>query len=248
MKGSTNGDASQPSRPDRPALSGAIRTHLGDHLRAAYAASRQTPPSANLADLLARLEGVLAAAQGRDEQAFRAGLLDAAPSLHSFAISLTRNPTTADDLVQDTLLRAWRSRGSFKVGTNLGAWLFTIMRNAFYSVHRKHAREVADSDGDHAARLTSLPEQGGHLDLQDVQAALGRLAPTMREALMLVAVENVSYEEAATILNCRIGTVKSRVWRARDQLANMLGYTGAEIGADHLTLSAIGSDGVAAGL
>ncbi|WP_375455800.1 sigma-70 family RNA polymerase sigma factor [uncultured Methylobacterium sp.] len=245
-KGPTDGRVSQPL-PDLPALSDAIRAHLGEHLKSTYAVSLQAPPPGHIADLLVRLEGVLAAAQGCDETAFRAGLLEAAPSLHSFAISLTRNPTTADDLVQDTLLRAWRSRGSFKAGTNLGAWLFTIMRNAFYSVHRKHAREVADSDGDHAARLTSLPEQAGHLDLQDVQAALGRLSAPMREALILVAVENVSYEEAAAILNCRIGTVKSRVWRARDQLAHMLGYTGAEVGADHLTLSAIGGDGLGMG-
>ncbi|TXM71241.1 sigma-70 family RNA polymerase sigma factor [Methylobacterium sp. WL12] len=232
---------------EAPKLSDAIRIHLGEHLRTTYAASMQASPPPHLGDLLARLEALLADAKGRDDSAFRAGLLEAATSLHSFAISLTRNPSAADDLVQDTMLRAWRSRGSFKVGTNLGAWLFTIMRNAFYSVHRKHAREVADSDGDHAARLTSLPEQGGHLDLQDVQAALGRLSPPMREALILVAVENVSYEEAAAILKCRIGTVKSRVWRARDQLAHMLGYTGAEVGADHLTLSAIGESAVGVG-
>ena len=246
----TNDDSTGTRQTDlgeAPTLTDAIRLHLGEHLRTTYAASLQAPPPPHLGDLLARLEGILADVQTRDDAAFRSGLLEAATSLHSFAISLTRNPSAADDLVQDTLLRAWRSRGSFKVGTNLGAWLFTIMRNAFYSVHRKHAREVADSDGDHAARLTSLPEQGGHLDLQDVQAALGRLSPPMREALILVAVENVSYEEAATILNCRIGTVKSRVWRARDQLAHMLGYTGAEIGADHLTLSAIGEGGLGAG-
>lgn len=245
--GSITGGEAVPALPDAPTLTDAIRAHLGKHLRTRYAELRQAPPS-HLTDLLARLDAALAAAEGRAEVAFRSGLLEAANSLHSFAMSLTRNPSTADDLVQDTLLRAWRSRASFKTGTNLGAWLFTIMRNAFYSVHRKHAREVADSDGDHAARLTSIPEQGGHLDLQDVQAALSRLSPTMREALLLVAVENVSYEEAATILNCRIGTVKSRVWRARDQLARMLGYTGAEIGADHLTLSAIGTDGLAASL
>ncbi len=229
-----------------PALSEGIRQHLGTQLQEAYAALRPEPPSARIADLVAKLDAAMAKAQDADERAFRAGLLEAVPSLHNFAVSLTRNPTAADDLVQDTLLRAWRSRGSFKAGTNLGAWLFTIMRNAFYSVHRKQAREVSDTDGDHAARLATVPAQGGHLDLQDVQAALERLPTVMREALILVAVENASYEEAAEILKCRIGTVKSRVWRARDQLAHMLGYSGAEVGADHLTLSALGHEGLAA--
>ncbi|MGV7032490.1 sigma-70 family RNA polymerase sigma factor [Methylobacterium symbioticum] len=232
--------------PDlRPGLTEAIRAHLGLHLQSAYAEMKPAPPTPHLAELIAKLDAALTKTEDRDAKAFRAGLLEAVPSLHNFAVSLTRNPTTADDLVQDTLLRAWRSRASFKAGTNLGAWLFTIMRNAFYSVHRKQSREVSDTDGDHAARLSTVPEQGGHLDLQDVQAALDRLPAVMREALILVAVENASYEEAAEILKCRIGTVKSRVWRARDQLAHMLGYTGAEVGADHLTLSAIGHDGLA---
>ncbi|GJE60854.1 sigma-70 family RNA polymerase sigma factor [Methylobacterium trifolii] len=225
--------------PSQPILPETVRNHLGDRLKAAYADLRQVPPPARIADLVARLDASLAAAQGRDEGAFRSGLLEAVPSLHNFAVSLTRNPVSADDLVQDTLLRAWRSRGSFQTGTNLGAWLFTIMRNGFYSVHRKHAREVADTDGEHAARLATAPAQGGYLDLQDVQRALGCLPAPMREALILVAVENVSYEEAATILDCRIGTVKSRVWRAREQLAQALGYTGAEVGADRVTLSAL---------
>lgn len=233
-------------QPAPPALSEAIRNHLGAHLQTTYAALLPVPLPLTITALVSKLDAALARAQDRDEDTFRRGLLDSVPSLHSFAVSLTRNPSAADDLVQDTLLRAWRSRASFKAGTNLGAWLFTIMRNAFYSVHRKQAREVADTDGDHAARLSTIPEQGGHLDLQDVQAALARLPAAMREALILVAVENASYEEAAEILKCRIGTVKSRVWRARDQLAHMLGYTGADIGADHLTLSAIGNDGLAA--
>jgi RNA polymerase sigma-70 factor (ECF subfamily) len=131
--------------------------------------------------------------------------------------------------------------GAFTPGTNLEAWLFTILRNVFYSQHRKQGREVADTDGNYAERLTSIPEQGGHLDLQDVRAALDRLAPVMREALVLVAIENLSYEEAAVVMNCRIGTVKSRVWRAREQLARMLGYNGTEIGSDGVMLSVTGT-------
>ncbi|KAB1074660.1 sigma-70 family RNA polymerase sigma factor [Methylobacterium planeticum] len=225
-----------------PILPALIRAHLGQSLKAAYAALREPAPPDRFAELIARLEDALAAQGDRDAHAFREGLLQALPSLQSFAVSLTRNPTAADDLVQDTLLRAWRSRARFQAGTNLGAWLFTIMRNALYSEHRRYAREVADSDGDHARRLATVPSQGGHLDLQDVQSALARLPPAMREALILVAIEDMTYEEAAAVMKCCIGTVKSRVWRARDQLAGLLGYTAAEIGADHLTLSALGAD------
>jgi RNA polymerase sigma-70 factor, ECF subfamily len=221
----------------------AVRAHLGTLLGRAYDridlnSDRDANP---FADLLARLETALAQAEGERDRTFRAGLLQVVPALHRFAVSLTRDPAAADDLVQDTLLRGWRGRGGFTPGTNLEAWLFTILRNVFYSQHRKQGREVADTDGSYAERLTSIPEQGGHLDLQDVRAALDRLAPVMREALVLVAIENLSYEEAAVVMNCRIGTVKSRVWRAREQLARMLGYGGDEIGSDGVMLSVTGT-------
>ena len=195
-------------KPDKigPAvLSLDVRHHLGQRLAAAYSQADAEPSLDHFSDLLARLDAALAEAKGSDERAFRVGLMEAIPSLFKFAMSLSRNRTTADDLVQETMMRAWRSRQSFEAGTNLCAWLFTIMRNAFYTVSRKHSHEVADSDGDHAARLASLPEQSGYLDLQDVQAAIDRLPPPMREALMLITVENVSYEDAARIMNCRDG-------------------------------------------
>ena len=164
-------------------------------------------------------------------------MMEVVPALHRFARSLTHDPSAADDLVQDTLLRAWRGRAGFRPGTNLEGWLFTILRDVFYSAQRKRGREISDSEGERAGRPTTPPEQGGHLDLQDVRAALGRLAPVMREAPVLVALENLSYVEAAAVMRCRIGTVKSRVWRAREQLGRMLGYTGAEIGSDGVALS-----------
>lgn len=232
-----------PRAKRRPGLSSAIREHLGQNLRSAYSAQREPDVPQRFVDLIARLDGAIAGSQRRDETDFRDGFLAAVPSLQNFALSLTRNPAAADDLVQDTLLRAWRSRVSFVAGTNLGAWLFTIMRNAFYSGHRRQGREVSDADGGYAARVGTVPEQGGHLDLQDAQAALARLSAPMREALVLVAIENLSYEQAAEVLKCRIGTVKSRVWRARDQLAFLLGYTADEVGADRLTLSALSSKG-----
>lgn len=227
-----------------PALPDEIRQHLGQLLVAAYEqAGTQTNATERFADLLTRLEATLDGADRGDAAQFQAELLALAPALLRFAISLIRDRSGGDDLVQDTLLRAWRARASFQVGTNLEAWTFTIMRNQFYTRHRKSRPEVQDEDGEQAARLSSPPEQGGHLDLADVQAALARLAPVMREALVLVAIENLSYEEAAAVMNCRVGTVKSRVWRAREQLARMLGYDGSEIGSDGVVLSAMGSAG-----
>ncbi|MEA1830857.1 sigma-70 family RNA polymerase sigma factor [Methylobacterium durans] len=222
-------------------LTEAIRSHLGHLLKKTYADLPAAAPPDRLAELVARLERALSETDDRNARSFKTGLVEALPSLQSFAVSLTRNPTRADDLVQDTVMRAWRSRERFEPGTNLGAWLFTIMRNAFYSEHRRQAREVADSEGDLAARVATVPSQTGHLDLQDARAALDRLPAPMREALVLVTIEDLTYEEAAVVMNCRVGTVKSRVWRARDQLALLLGYSADEIGADRITLSALGT-------
>lgn len=222
-------------------LSEPIRLHLGGLIAAAYGLKEQTDAEASaaerFADILAKLDAAVGAARTRDDAAFQRELLSAALPLRRFAISLCRDRIAADDLVQETLLRAWKNRGKFQLGTNLEAWTFTILRNHYYTGQRKH-REVQDDDGGHASRMVTPPEQGGHLDLQDVSAALDRLAPAMREALVLIALENLSYEEAAAIIGCQLGTVKSRVWRARDQLARMLGYSGAEIGTDAVMLSA----------
>lgn len=226
-----------------PALSDSVRRHLGALMRRAYEEAVPSDPD-RFSELLARLDKALDRSGGlaaKDEAAFRTGLLASVPALRRFALSLAREPAAADDLVQDALLRAWRGRGGFEPGTNLEAWLFTILRNVFYSRHRRQTREVPDSDGDYAGRLAAAPEQGSHLDLQDVRAALDRLAPVMREALVLVGIENLSYEEAAAVMECQIGTAKSRVWRARAQLARMLGYGGADIGSDGVTLSALGT-------
>jgi RNA polymerase sigma-70 factor (ECF subfamily) len=101
------------------------------------------------------------------EPATRDALLAAVPSLRAFAISLTGRFDRADDLVQDTLVRALANIDRFEPGTNLNAWLFTILRNLFHSEFRKRKREVEDGDGAYAAKLAVIPEQGGHLDLDD---------------------------------------------------------------------------------
>lgn len=231
-------DAQGPRLPD------SVQYHLGHLLAATYAQDNVEPTLADrFAELLRLLDGAFGRAQDGREKAFQASLLALVPNLQRFARSLLRSHVGADDLLQNTLLRAWRSRASFAPGTNLEAWLFTIMRNQFYNEHRKRGREVQDEDGAQAERMVSLPEQGGHLDLSDVQAALDRLAPPMRQALVLVAIENLTYEETAAVMQCRIGTVKSRVWRARTQLAEMLGYTGLEVGSDDIMLAAAGPKG-----
>jgi RNA polymerase sigma-70 factor, ECF subfamily len=152
----------------------------------------------------------------------REELVTAIPNLRAFAISLTGNPHLADDLVQETLLKAWSHRDKFEAGTNLKAWLFTILRNTYFSEFRKKRREVQDVDGQAAAQLTSPAEQFGHLELADFQRALHLLSPDQREALLLVGAEGLSYEDAAKISGCAVGTVKSRVNRARVRLTAVL--------------------------
>ena len=152
----------------------------------------------------------------------KAELLGAIPSLRAFAMSLSGNIDRADDLVQETLVKAWTNLGSFTEGTNMSAWLFTILRNIFYSEYRKRRREVADPEGQIAARLASAPSQNAHMDFLDFQEALQQLSPDQREALILVGASGMSYEEAADICGCAVGTMKSRVNRARNRLGQLL--------------------------
>jgi RNA polymerase sigma-70 factor (ECF subfamily) len=155
----------------------------------------------------------------------RDSMLQAVPSMRAFAISLTGNIDQADDLVQEAFLR---DLSKFEAGTNIQAWLFTILRNQFHTAYRKRKREVEDPDGELASRLTSPPEQEGHLDFEDLKVALAKLPLEQREALLLVAAKGFSYEEAAAICGTKLGTIKSRVNRARAQLAELLGIAAAE--------------------
>lgn len=155
---------------------------------------------------------------------FSRDLLGTIPSLRAFARSLGASPDRADDLVQETLIKAWANQQSFVQGTNLKTWLFTILRNTAYSDYRKRWREVEDSDGSYAASLTTEPDQIAHLDMADFQSALGTVPEEQREALILVGACGFSYEEAAQICDCAVGTIKSRVNRARRSLADTLGF------------------------
>ncbi|ARP99561.1 sigma-70 family RNA polymerase sigma factor [Pseudorhodoplanes sinuspersici] len=178
------------------------------------------------------------------DPALRDQILAAIPSLRAFAISLSGNVDRADDLVQETILRAFANIHSFQPGTNMPAWLFTILRNLFRSEYRKRRREVEDADGGFAETLKSHPDQIGRVEFQEFRAALAQLPAEQREALILVGASGFSYEEAADICECAVGTIKSRVNRARSRLAKLLQVDSLdEFGPDHATRAVlIGND------
>ncbi|MDX2288172.1 MAG: sigma-70 family RNA polymerase sigma factor [Hyphomicrobiaceae bacterium] len=149
------------------------------------------------------------------------------PNLRAFARSLCGAPDRADDLVQETLVKAWKYQAQFAAGSNLKAWLFTILRNAYLSERRKRKFEVEDVDGVLAESLSVRGEQLGHMDFLDFQHAFARLPAEQKEALVLIGAEGFSYEEAALTCGCAVGTVKSRVNRARAKLAELMGVDSA---------------------
>ncbi len=170
---------------------------------------------------------------------FKRDLLAVLPNLRAFAVSLSGNSDRADDLVQDAILKAWAAQASFQPGSNLKAWIFTILRNEFYSQMRKKNREVQDTEGYFTQNLAVHPGQYGSLDLQDFSHALNQLPENQREAILLVGASGFAYEEAAEICGCRVGTIKSRVSRARTQLQEILAVEGeGEFGPDALSAPA----------
>src|ERR1700684_662374 len=178
------------------------------------------------------------------DPAIRDQVLSTVPSLRAFAISLCGNIDRADDLVQETLLRALSHIDSFEPGTNMPAWLFTILRNVFRSEYRKRRREVEDADGSYADSLTSLPNQTASLEMDEFRKALDHLPADQREALILVGASGFSYEEAAQICVCAVGTIKSRVNRARTRLADLLAIDSVDdFGPDRATRAVLASGG-----
>lgn len=176
-------------------------------------------------------------------ESFKTDLLAAIPSLRAFGVSLTQNADRADDLVQETLVKAWGKQDSFEPGTNLKAWLFTILRNEFYSQMRKRGREIQDTDGMMTQKMAVHPGQPGVLDLADFKQALATLPPDQREAIILIGASGFSYEEAAAICECAVGTIKSRVSRARTRLQQILAVSGeADFGPDAISAQVIASN------
>jgi RNA polymerase sigma-70 factor (ECF subfamily) len=159
---------------------------------------------------------MVAATKWRDE------VVALIPALRAFAWSLSRNGSDADDLVQDTLIKAWSNRDKFQPGTNLRAWLFTILRNTYYTQVLRRRREVLDESGEYAATLHAPPTQDWGMGMLDLWSALQRLPTEHREALILVGAAGLSYEEAAEICGCALGTIKSRVNRGRTRLLKIL--------------------------
>ena len=153
---------------------------------------------------------------------FKDDLIAQIPGLRAFAVSLSGSRTLADDLVQETLLRAWSNSDKFHPGTNLRAWLFTILRNSYYSQYRKRAREVQDPQGLLAESLAVAGDQESHLNLADFRKALAQLPARQREVLTMIGAAGLSYEEAADVCGVAAGTIKSRLSRARSRLAELL--------------------------
>ena len=213
-------------------LNAEIQSRIGHQLRAMYDdVVRQGVPD-RFAELIRKLDGPEAAAPkgtiratkttggtNASHDSLRDDILASVPSLRAFAISLSGNGDRADDLVQETLLRAIANINSFQPGSNLPAWLFTILRNLFRSDYRKRRREVEDAEGNYAKTLKTQPAQNAHLEFEEFRAALDKLPQDQREALILVGASGFSYEDAAAICGCAVGTIKSRVNRARSKLS-----------------------------
>jgi RNA polymerase sigma-70 factor (ECF subfamily) len=153
---------------------------------------------------------------------FKDQLAQVIPHLRAFGRSLSGSRDLADDLVQETLLKAWAARKRFQAGTNMRAWTFIILRNLFLSQMRR-ARFKGEWDELTASKLLAAPaSQDRHIELGDMQRALLHLPQPQREALILVGAGGFAYEEAAEICGCAVGTIKSRVARGRVALENLL--------------------------
>jgi RNA polymerase sigma-70 factor (ECF subfamily) len=165
-------------------------------------------------------------------------LLAKVPELRAFAFSLCRNADSADDLVQETLLRALINIRQFQPGTNLTAWLFTILRNCFRTTRRKRWREAEDVEGRHAASRVLQPDQETSVRFKDLRAALGKLPIDQREAVILVCASGLSYDEAAKVCATPVGTIRSRLHRGRARLAELMSFEDGELRPDAVTQAA----------
>ena len=201
---------------------------IGALLRVAFAEVESQPLPAMFQELLDRLgateEGEEPSGRGPAlaDNDFKAELASVIPHLRAFARSLSGNADLADDLVQETLMKAWAARGRFQAGTNIRAWTFIILRNLFLSQMRRN-RFKGEWDEFTADRILAAPaSQTSEIELADVQRALQQLPDAQREALILVGAGGMAYEEAASICECAVGTIKSRVARGRAALAHIL--------------------------
>jgi RNA polymerase sigma-70 factor (ECF subfamily) len=164
------------------------------------------------------------------DAAFQSAIVAIIPQLRAFARSLCRDATEAEDLAQEAVARAWLNRGRFEMGTNIKAWAFMILRNQFYSDKRRSWRNVPLDPDVAAQTLVAVDSPSGNLELDELRRAMSMIPDEQREALVLIGAGGLSYEEASEICGVAIGTMKSRVSRARDRLA--LIYATGEIVSD----------------
>jgi len=156
------------------------------------------------------------------DDVFKTGLVALIPQLRAFARTLTGDPTAADDLAQDAMIKAWDARASFEIGTNMKAWTFMILRNQFYSEKRRSWRQTQLDQESAERTLVAVDDPSAPIALDELRLGLAMLPSEQREALVLVGAGGFAYEEAAAICGCAVGTVKSRVSRARRALQLIL--------------------------
>ena len=167
-------------------------------------------------------EGKAPERSAADMAAFKRELTEVVPHLRAFARGLCGRPDMADDLVQETMLKAWAAQERFEPGTSMRAWTFVILRNAYLTDMRRNRFRGEYDEGVAERILTAPASQEEPIHLSDMHRALLTLPPERREALLLVGAGGFSYEEAAEICGCAVGTIKSRVGRARAALTGML--------------------------
>ena len=197
---------------------------IGTVLRVAFEAGDAALPQA-FVDLLDRLTAAssgLAAPGVMSDGEFKAMLAAAIPRLRAFGRKLAGDTESGDDLAQDTVMKAWAARHRFQVGTNFESWTYTILRNHFLSQMRRKRFTGEWSDAVAETKLCAAADQDRNLHVQDVQRALDKLPAAQREALILVGAQELTYEEVAARCDVPLGTVKSRVARARAALVRMV--------------------------
>jgi len=193
---------------------------IGSMLRSAFSGGDEALPQIFL-DLLDRLTATdgVRAPDGLSDAEFKASLTAIIPRLRAFARSLARDEGLADDLVQDAMMRAWKARDRFQAGTSFKSWMFTILRNSFLSQLRRKRFTAEWNEEAMESKLVAAADQDRNINLADVEVALRKLPEVQRQALLLVGAEQLTYEEAAEVCNVPLGTIKSRVARARTALA-----------------------------
>jgi RNA polymerase sigma-70 factor (ECF subfamily) len=217
-----------------------VQASIGTKLRQIY---ENLPNDALPPDLAGLIDRLIKAQAEEPEAKLRKELIETLPFLRSFALSLTNDWDKSQDIVQETLLRAIKNIHKFQPGTDMKAWLSTILRNEFLRYVQKRSREVEDIDGAFSSRLSSPPEQMGRVSLIEAEIALSKLSTELRDAVLSIGLYGLSYHEVAEISGVPTGTIKSRVNRARMRLAELLALQEIEdLGSDQTTRAVLSTN------